>query len=312
MASSNNGPDGVAIQLSKEVRMSRVWLITGSSRGLGRAIAEAVLAQGDRLLATARKPEQLADLRERYGDQVRTIALDVQRAEQAQTAVQAAVQAFGRLDVVVNNAGYGNIVAIEESTEEEFHDQIATNLWGVINVTRAALPILRKQRSGHIIQIASIGGRIGTAGLAAYQTAKWGVEGFSEVLAQEVAPIGVKVTIIEPGGMPTDWAGSSMHITTPGEDYQASVGAMLELLKQIDSMPMYGSDVHKVAQAILTVVEAPEPPLRLLVGSDAVRIAIATDEKKLAETRRWQDLSVSTDIAHEDHSNFVNGLVERL
>jgi len=166
--------------------MSRVWLITGSSRGLGRAIAEAVLAHGDQLVATARKPEQLDDLRARYGDQVRTIALDVQKPGQAQAAVQAAVAAFGRIDVVVNNAGYGNIVAIEESTEEEFRDQLETNLWGVINVTRAALPVLRTQRSGHIFQISSIGGRIGTPGLAAYQAAKWGVEGFSEVLAQEL------------------------------------------------------------------------------------------------------------------------------
>jgi NAD(P)-dependent dehydrogenase (short-subunit alcohol dehydrogenase family) len=291
--------------------MSRVWLITGSSRGLGRAIAEAVLAHGDQLIATARKPEQLDDLRARYGDQVRTIALDVQKPGQARAAVQAAMASFGRLDVVVNNAGYGNIVAIEESTEEEFRDQLETNLWGVINVTRAALPVLRAQRSGHIFQISSIGGRIGTPGLAAYQAAKWGVEGFSEVLAQEVAPLGVRVTIIEPGGMPTDWAGSSMHITAPGEDYQASVGSMLNMLKQMGAMPAYGSDVAKVAQAILTVVDAPEPPLRLLVGSDALRMAIAIDERKLAETRRWQELSASTDIAGSAQADFVAELIER-
>jgi len=277
--------------------MARVWLITGSSRGLGRAIAQAVLAHGDRLVATARNPEQLRDLKERYGDQVHTVALDVQRPDQARAAVQAALDAFGRLDVLVNNAGYGNIVAIEESTEAAFRDQIETNLWGVINVTRAALPVLRKQRSGHIIQISSIGGRVGMAGLAAYQTAKWGVEGFSEVLAQEIAPFGGNVTVIEPGGMPTDWAGPSMHITPPGEDYQPSVGRLLGMFELVGPDTQYGSDVAKVAEVILTVADMAEPPLRLLIGSDALQLANAADEKRLAENRKWQELTVSTDIA---------------
>jgi NAD(P)-dependent dehydrogenase (short-subunit alcohol dehydrogenase family) len=183
----------------KEKTMSKVWLITGSARGLGRSIAEAVLAHGDQLVATARNPEPLTELVERYGKNVRTVALDVKNREQAHEAVKAAVETFGRLDVVVNNAGYGNLVSIEESTEDEFRDQIETDLWGVINVTRAALPVLRKQRSGQIVQISSIGGCIGTPGLGAYQTAKWGVEGFSEVLAKEVTPLGIKVLIVEPG-----------------------------------------------------------------------------------------------------------------
>jgi NAD(P)-dependent dehydrogenase (short-subunit alcohol dehydrogenase family) len=153
--------------------MSRVWLITGSSRGLGRAIAEAVLANGDLLVATARQPEQLNTLREQYGNRVYPVALDVRRFEQAQAAVQVTLEKFGRLDVVVNNAGYGNIASIEQTTQDEFRDQTETNLWGVINVTQAALPILHKQRSGHILQISSIGGRINSPGLAAYQTAKW-------------------------------------------------------------------------------------------------------------------------------------------
>src|SRR5260221_1656916 len=205
----------------KGKQMPRVWLITGSARGLGRAIAEAVLAHGDRLVATARHPQQLADLTEREGANVLTLALDVRNPQQARDAVAAAVQTFGCLDVVVNNAGYANYVTIEEATDDEWRDQLETDLWGVIHVTRAALPVLRTQRSGHIIQISSVGGRLGTPGLGAYQTAKWGVEGFSEVLAKEVSPLGIKVLIVEPGGMPTDWAGSSMHITEPGADYQA-------------------------------------------------------------------------------------------
>ncbi len=240
------------------------------------------------------------------------IALDVQKPEQAQAAVQAAVQAFGRIDVVVNNAGYGNIVAIEESTEAEFRDQIETNLWGVINVTRAALPVLRAQRSGHIFQISSIGGRIGTAGLAAYQTAKWGVEellrgaGAGGCAARhQVLPLSSRAACL-----PTGPARRCIS-PQPGADYQASVGAMLGMLKQMEAMPTYGSDVAKVAQAIQTVVDLAEPPLRLLVGSDALRMAVATDERKLAETRRWQELSASTDIGHADHSHFVNELIER-
>lgn len=281
--------------------MSKVWLITGSSRGLGRVLAEAVLAHGDQLVATARNPQSLADLVERYGKQVQTVALDVKDPQQAREAVTAAVETFGRLDVVVNNAGYANLVTIEESTEEEFRDQMETDLWGVINVTRAALPVLRTQRSGHIVQISSVGGRIGTPGLGAYQAAKWGVEGFSEVLAKEVNPLGIHVLIVEPGGMPTDWGGSSMHITMPGEDYQASFGQLRQMLASIarEGRPR-GSDPAKVAQVILDVLDEPEPPLRLLMGSDAFQIALATDEARLAETRKWQAVSVSTDFAAKE------------
>ncbi len=276
--------------------MSKVWLITGSSRGLGRSIAEAVLAHGDQVVATARKPEALNALKEQYGDAVLTVALDVRSADQARAAVKTAVETFGRLDVIVNNAGYGNIAAIEEATEEEFRDQIETDLWGVINVTRAALPILRKQRSGHFLQISSVGGRIGAAGLGPYQTSKWGIEGFSEVLAKEVEPFGVNVIIVEPGGMATDWAGSSMKISPPSKDYQSSIGWLLGMHEKINNSdgPM-GSDIAKVAQVLLKLVDEPTPPLRLLMGSDAYGYALASDEARLAETKKWESLSRSTD-----------------
>jgi NAD(P)-dependent dehydrogenase (short-subunit alcohol dehydrogenase family) len=277
--------------------MARVWLITGSSRGLGWALAEAVLARGDRLIATARNPESLRTLEERYGDQVRTVALDVQRVDQAQAAVQAALDAFGRLDVLVNNAAYGSLAAIEQSTEAAFRDQIETNLWGVINVTRAALPVLRRQRSGHIIQISSVGGRVPFSGLGPYLTAKWGVEGFSEVLAQEIAPFGVKLSIIEPGGMPTDWFGPTMDFTPPLEDYQVSVGATRAAMDYSLAHMPFGSDPARVAQLVYTVVEMPEPPLRLLAGSDALQMALESDERRLAETKKWRELTVSTDYA---------------
>src|SRR5260370_18616445 len=279
--------------------MSKVWLITGSSRGFGRSLAEAVLAHGDCLVATARNPEQLSDLVTRYGDTVRAVALDVINPEQAHAAAAAAMDAFGRLDVVVNNAGYGNMADSEDATEEDLRAQIETDLWGVIHVTRAALPILRKQRSGHIVQFSSIGGRLGTPGLAAYQTAKWAVEGFSEVLAREVAPLGIKVTLIEPGAFRPDCAVASMRVTAPSADYQSTVGKMVGYLRQhAGSEP---GDPAKAAQAILTIVNAEHPPFRLLLGRDAVWQARQIDQAKLAETDRWEPLSDSTDF--DDISN---------
>ncbi|MBW4840776.1 MAG: SDR family NAD(P)-dependent oxidoreductase [Paenibacillaceae bacterium] len=274
--------------------MSKVWLITGSSRGFGRSLAEAVLATGDRLIATARKPEQLAALTECYGDQVRTVALDVTDQEQVKAAIEAAIQSFGRLDVLVNNAGYGNLASIEETSPEDFRSQFETNFWGVVHVTKAALPFLREQGSGHILQFSSVGGRIGSPGLGPYQAAKWAVEGFSEVLAKEVAPLGIKVTIIEPGGFRTDWAGASMSHIEPREEYRDTVGLMLERVRQ--SSGKQKGDPNKAAQAIIAIVAEKNPPLRLLLGSDAVQVAREADRQRLAETERWAELSVSADF----------------
>jgi NAD(P)-dependent dehydrogenase (short-subunit alcohol dehydrogenase family) len=274
--------------------MSKVWLITGSSRGLGRSLAEAVLSAGHRLIATARKPEQLADLVEQYGDQVRAFALDVTDPATARDAIQLAVDSFGRLDVVVNNAGYGNIAPIEDVTDEDFRAQIETNFYGVVNVTRAALRILRQQGAGHIIQISSIGARLGTPGLSAYQSAKWAVEGFSEVLSKEVGPLGIKVTIIEPGGFRTDWAGSSMEIADIREEYKPTVGAAATRVR--NSSGSQPGDPAKGAQAILHVAEVPEPPLRLLLGSAAVHLAGVNAAQRSAEDEKWKDLSLSTDF----------------
>ncbi|AZN41403.1 oxidoreductase [Paenibacillus albus] len=273
---------------------SKVWLITGSSRGFGRSLAEAVLANGDRLIATARKTEQIADLKQRYGDRVQLVQLDVNRYEQAEAAIKVAFDTFGRLDVLVNNAGYGNVSAIEDTSMEDFRAQVETNLWGVINVTKAALPWLREQGSGHIIQFSSVGGRIGAPGLAPYQAAKWAVEGFSEVLNKEVSPLGIKVTLIEPGGFRTDWAGSSMQLAEISEPYLPTVGYMANHFRENTGKEK--GDPAKAAQAIITIVGEPNPPLRLLLGSDAVELANAMDNSKLEETKRWEELSRSTDI----------------
>ena len=274
--------------------MSKVWLITGSSRGFGRSLAEAVLARGDQLIATARKTEQIADLAASYGSRVRLVQLDVTQYEQAEAAVKAAFEAFGRLDVLVNNAGYGNVSSIEETTIEDFRAQVETNFWGVVNVTKAALPMLREQGYGHIVQFSSIGGRSGAPGLAPYQAAKWAVEGFSEVLSKEVGPLGLKVTLVEPGGFRTDWAGSSMRHLEPREEYKETVGSLLNHLRSASGTE--NGDPDKAAQAIITVVNEANPPLRLLLGSDAVAIANAVDQGRLAETKQWEKLSLSTDF----------------
>lgn len=290
--------------------MSKVWLITGSSRGFGRSLAEAVLAKGDRLVATARKTEQIADLSARYGEQVRIVQLDVNRYDQAEAAIQIAFDTFGRLDILVNNAGYGNISSIEETSMDDFRAQVETNLWGVINVTKAALPKLREQGYGHIVQFSSIGGRTGAPGLGAYQTAKWAVEGFSEVLSKEVAPLGLKVTLIEPGSFRTDWAGSSMQHTEPRAEYKETVGGLLKHLR--DTTGKENGDPDKAAQAIISIVNEDNPPLRLLLGSDAVAIANAVDEGKLAETKRWEKLSRSADFEARELDPAVTNMYDEM
>ncbi|MGG6314334.1 SDR family NAD(P)-dependent oxidoreductase [Paenibacillus macerans] len=207
--------------------MSKVWLITGSSRGFGRELVKAALENGERVVATARRLEQLDDLVQSYGDRIRSFALDVTDAAAAHAAVQFALDEFGTLDVVVNNAGYADSAPIEEMSDGMFRELIEANLFGVVNVTKAALPVLRKKRSGHIIQFSSIGGRVGgTPGMGAYQTAKYAVEGFSEVLNNEVKPLGIKVIIVEPSAFRTDWNGSSMRKLPVGADYEETVGSM--------------------------------------------------------------------------------------
>ncbi len=279
--------------------MKKVWFLTGSSRGLGLSIARAVLEAGDNLVATARNPQALEVLKRQYGESLLPLALDVRDPAQSRRAVADAVKVFGRIDVVVNNAGYGNMAAIEEAPEEEFRDQIETNLWGVIHVTRAVLPHLRRQRSGHIFQISSVGGRLGMPGMGAYQTSKWAVEGFSEVLAKEVSGFGIQVTLIEPGHMPTDWAGVSMKVAEPGEDYRAVLTDRIQMLEKMSgrsSEKIPGSDPEKVAQVLVDLAGKPGAPLRLLMGSASVKMVLAMDEGKLAETRKWHSLSSSTDL----------------
>jgi NAD(P)-dependent dehydrogenase (short-subunit alcohol dehydrogenase family) len=204
----------------------QAWLITGSSRGFGRALADAALRAGDTVVATARNPDQLDALVELYGDRVLPVALDVTDGAAAAHAVASGVERFGRLDVVVNNAGYANVAPVETAPEEDFRRQFETNFWGVYNVSKAALPALKRQGSGTIVQFSSIGGRVGgSAGLGSYQAAKFAVDGFTRVLAAETEPFGIRCLVVEPGGFATDWAGSSMEVYDIGPEYEATVGA---------------------------------------------------------------------------------------
>jgi len=277
-----------------KISATRVWLITGSTRGLGRALAEAVLEAGHKLVATGRNPDKLQDLVALYGNQVRAITLDVTSEQAAARAVAEAIKTFGRLDVVANNAGYGDVCPIEDTSIAEFRAQIETNLFGVINVTKAALPLMREQGSGHILQFSSVGGRIGPIGRGPYAAAKRAVEGFSEVLSKEVGPLGVKVTIIESGGFRTDFAGASTTIRNGRPEYDATVGRTARF--QRDFNGKQPGDPAKAAAAVLHIASIEDPPLRLILGSDAFQAIEQNDLAKLDSDRHWKDLSISTDF----------------
>jgi NAD(P)-dependent dehydrogenase (short-subunit alcohol dehydrogenase family) len=280
--------------------MSTVFFLTGSSRGLGRAIAQAVLDAGDQLVATARRVSSLDDLVARYPDQILPLELDVTDAAGAQDAVARATERFGRIDVVVNNAGYANLASVEDISLSDFRAQLETNFFGVVNVTKAALPVLRRQGAGHIIQVSSIGGRLATPGLAAYQSAKWALGGFSGVLAAEVAPLGIHVTVLEPGGMQTDWAGSSMQIPPVSAPYEPTVGVMAAMHNTTN---LSLGDPAKVAQVVLQVAAMDDPPSRLILGSEAYTYATAAARAQAEADERWRELTISTDREDASHAD---------
>jgi NAD(P)-dependent dehydrogenase (short-subunit alcohol dehydrogenase family) len=275
--------------------MSQIWLITGSSRGLGRAFTEAALAAGHSVVAGARNPDQLADLRSKFGEKIHPVSLDVTNEAQAKAAVDAAVAHFGGLDVLVNNAGYGNVSSVEDTPLDDFRAQIETNLFGVIIMTKAVLPYFRERRAGYIIQVTSIAGRLGPLGRAPYAAAKFGVEGFSESLAKEIGPLGIKVTIVEPGGFRTDFAGSSTELREGRSEYESTVGATIRF--QRDYNGKQPGDPAKAAAVLLHLASQQEPPLRLLLGSDSYNAAEKSALDKLESDRKWKDLTVSTDYS---------------
>jgi NAD(P)-dependent dehydrogenase (short-subunit alcohol dehydrogenase family) len=276
--------------------MKQVWFVTGSSRGFGRALVQAALEAGDLVAATARRPEQLADLVASYGDSIHAIALDVTDAAAAASAIGEARDRFGRLDVVVNNAGYANVSPIETTTDEDFRAQFETNFWGVYHVSKAAIPVLREQGSGIIMQFSSVGGRVGgSPGIASYQAAKFAIDGFSRVLQAETAPFGVKVVVVEPSGFKTDWAGSSMIVRDVPEAYADTVGAVNRRVRQNPEGP--AGDPVRAAEILVQVAKRRDVPYHLPLGVTAAEGSIRLDERLLAEDLKWRAVSRSADFA---------------
>jgi NAD(P)-dependent dehydrogenase (short-subunit alcohol dehydrogenase family) len=271
----------------------KTWLITGSGNGLGRNIAETALEAGDNVVAGARRTEELTSLVAQYGERVKPVKLEVREETAAKAAVQLAIDAFGRLDVLVNNAGYGKIAPFEQISAEEFQAIVDTCLYGVVYTTRAAIPVMRKQKSGHIFQVSSVGGRIAYGGNTPYHAAKWAVGGFSDALAMEVEPFGVKVCTLEPGGIRTNWArraGQNAPDLLP--DYEASVGSMLKLLRGHEERSE--SDPRKIADVIVKLANSDEVPVRLILGVDAEERIHRAETARTSEAEKWRHLTVST------------------
>ncbi|HWU67858.1 MAG TPA: oxidoreductase [Stenotrophobium sp.] len=271
----------------------KIWLITGCSRGLGRALAEAVVASGARLIATARDAHTLDALEKLAPDRVQTLSMDVNDEAEVRAGVTRAVAAFGRVDVLVNNAGYGLLGAVEEVSDSEARAQMETNVFGALRVTRALLPYLREQGGGHILNISSVAGIVSTPGLGLYNASKYALEGYSEALALELAPMGIRVTIVEPGPFRTDWAGSSMAQAARTLDaYDATAGATARLLKSYSGRQP--GDPEKAAAAMLKVVESDKPPLRLPLGEMAVTRIRSKLAAQLAELDAWEKVALDT------------------
>jgi len=276
--------------------MAKVWLITGSGNGLGRDIAEAALAAGDSVVAGARRIEELAPLVAQYGERIKPVTLEVRDEAAARAAVQLAVDIFGRLDVLVNNAGYGQFAPFEQMSAEDFKGVVDTCFWGVVYTTRAAIPVMRKQKNGHIFQVSSVGGRLAMPGNSPYHAAKWAVGGFSDSLAVEAAPFGVKVCTLEPGGIRTNWArraGQNAVDLLP--DYEPSVGAIYKLLRTIEGRQE--GDPRKIAEVILQLANSDEVPMRLVLGVDAEKRVQRAEAVRASEAEKFRHLTLSTVFA---------------
>ena len=270
--------------------MPKTWFITGASRGFGREWAAAALERGDRVAATARDTATLDDLVQRFGDAVLPLQLDVTDRAAGVAAVSRAAEHLGRLDVVVNNAGYGQFGMIEEISEDEARAQFETNVFGALWITQAALPVMRAQGSGHVLQVSSIGGISAFPNIGVYNASKWALEAFSQSLAAEVADFGIRVTIIEPGAYGTDWGGSSARHAEPNPAYDAYREKAAEQRRARAGNP---GDPVATRDAVLRIVDAEDPPLRVFLGDGPLAIATRDYESRLAEWRQWEPLSVA-------------------
>src|ERR1700694_1263073 len=270
--------------------MSKVWLITGSGNGLGRDIAEAALAAGDSVVAGARRTEELAPLVAQYGERVKPVKLEVRDESAAKAAVGLAVDTCGRLDVLVNNAGYGQIAPFEQMSAEDFQAVVDTCFYGVVYTTRAAIPVMRGQKSGHIFQVSSVGGRLAVAGNTPYHASKWAVGGFSDALAMEVAPFGVKICTLEPGGIRTNWARRARQKAPELlPEYEASVGPILKLLQSHEVRSE--GDPRKIADVVVQLANSEEVPVRLILGVDAEKRVHQAEAARASEAEKWRHLT---------------------
>jgi NAD(P)-dependent dehydrogenase (short-subunit alcohol dehydrogenase family) len=277
--------------------MAKVWLVTGSGSGLGRDIAEAALAAGDSVVAGARRTEKLAPLVAQFRERVKPVTLEVRDAAAAKAAVDTAVNTFGRLDVLVNNAGYGQFAPFEQMSAEDFQAVVDTCFWGVVHTTRAAIPVMRRQKSGHIFQVSSIGGRLAMPGNTPYHAAKWAVGGFSDSLATEVAGFGVKVCTLEPGGIRTNFAKRAERAAPPNllPEYEAAVGPILKLLQSIQGREE--SDPRKIAEVVVKLANSEAVPTRLILGVDAEKWVQSAEDARAKEAARRRELTLSTVFA---------------
>lgn len=274
--------------------MSAIWFITGASSGFGRAFAEYALSQGHRVVATARRPEALAELQAAHPERVLALRLDVTRSEDVEAAVAAAVARFGRIDVLMNNAGYGIVGAVEETPEIELRAQMETNFFGAVAMARAVLPTMRAQRSGAVVNVSSMGGQLSFAGFSAYSASKFALEGLSEALAQEVAPFGIKVLIAEPGAFRTAFADSALRHMPEHPAYAATVGGTRDFARGMHGTQ--AGDPLKAAAAIERALQSDTTPLRLQLGEDAVNAVRAHAEQLLADLAAWEAVALDTRI----------------
>jgi NAD(P)-dependent dehydrogenase (short-subunit alcohol dehydrogenase family) len=264
----------------------KIWFITGCSRGFGRIWAEAALQRGDKVAATARNTDSLKELTDKYGPAVFPLELDVTDREACFATIKSAQSHFGRLDIVINNAGYGQFGAIEELSEKEARDQLETNVFGALWVTQAAIPIMRAQKSGHILQVSSIGGVTAFPNIGMYHASKWALEGFTESLAQEVEQFGIHVTLIEPAGYETDWAGSSAAHSKPMKEYD-------ELRSRPRPTVTKRGNPQATGAAILAIVDSPQPPLRLFLGTMPLPLIKQRYQQRLAIWEQWNEVSMA-------------------
>jgi NAD(P)-dependent dehydrogenase (short-subunit alcohol dehydrogenase family) len=282
--------------MSNAAKTDKVWLVTGASTGFGRELVEYLLAQGVRVAATARRVEGLKELETRYPETALVAALDVTDAQQVETAVSATLKRFGRVDVLVNNAGYGMVGAVEESAEGEYRPMFETNVFGLIRVTQAVLPRMRRQGSGHIVNVSSIGGLVGTPGFGLYNATKFAVEGLSEALVQELKPLGIGVTIVEPGPFRTKFlgkAGGEAERRIP--EYDQTAGKMRAYFTEQDGLQP--GDPQKAVEAIVKAVEAEHPPLHLLLGGSTIPRVKGKIEALQKDVAAWEATTIGADYA---------------